>query len=183
MKEPYEGQTAVVLGTLRGYRFWRFDNVDLQLYPVHINLGPWTPGLNVAFCASDPAMSDLPSSMVGGHAGHHNNLWSRMPAPQIGCTCGIYATYDPKYYRVHRPRFWINYGPDFPPQIIHGSITATGRVVLGEKGFKAAKAQIEGLWGWRAKKAAEIYEVPWFRTRRRFLKEFPPHNVSSLLEE
>lgn len=189
MKAPYEGQVATVLGTLRGYRFWRFSENDMQLYPVHINLGPWTSGINMASCASDATQSRWPSSFDDGSSQYHKADqeewpdWERWPAPQPGCTCGIYATYNHRQYRTHSPRFWMNYGPDFPSQIIHGSIKATGRVLLGERGFKAEKAEVEALWGWRAELAALAYDVPWLRTRRRFLKRFPPHDISNLLEE
>jgi hypothetical protein len=184
MNGPYEGEVAVVPGTLRGYRFWRFDNQSLELFPMHINLGPWVRGTNLAFCASDDSLADdVPGVDAAGSPMHHQWDWEKFPAPQADCSCGIYATYDPKVYRTHRPRFWLDYGPDSPSRIVHGSIKASGRMLLGARGFRAARAEVEALWGWRARVAANIYDVPWFRTKRSFLKAYPPHNLSGLLEE
>lgn len=182
MKEWYDGETAVVPGTLRGYRFWRYDRIKMELLPVHINLGPWQLGLNFASCASDRSLLRSPRVADAGKVELHHHDYDSFPAPMTGCTCGIYATYDDSY-RVHRPRFWVDYGDDVPSLVVHGSIKASGRVLLGEKGFRASKAEVEALWGWRAKPAAWAYGVPWFFTYREFVRHYPPHDVSSLLEE
>lgn len=158
MDKLYDGKDTVVPGFLRGYRCWRYDRYTLELYPIHVDLGPWSGGHLRAACY-DPR--------------HHEE------APVAYCRCGIYATYNPKDYRSQQPSFWhINDGT-----FVHGSIKATGRVILGEIGFRAEEAKVEAVWGLRARAIASLYEVPWFLTQGRLLKHFPPHNMETLLEE
>lgn len=159
--DPYGGAGNIVVpGFLRGYRCWRLDASELELYPLHVNLGPWRECKLRAYCSSDP---------------NH-------PAPQASCSCGIYATYESEGYSYQLPNFWSYYvGPG--AHIVHGSIKAAGRIILGDSGFRAERAEVEALWGPGARRIARVYEIPWFLTRRKFLKHFPPHDVSGLLEE
>ena len=167
-------QVGMVPGTLRGYRFWRFDDVKMLLFPAHVSrCGAWAYGVNVAMCDR----YFLPTEGRDDHS-----RFGPQAPPRADCGCGIYATYDHLTYRSHLPKFWINYGP-VPSRLVHGSIKASGRIILGVKGFRAEKAEVEALWGWRSQLAALAYEVPWFRTRRQFLKEFPSNDMSNLLEE
>lgn len=167
MNDYGDSSSLVVPGSLRGYRCWRLDKNKLELYPLHVNLGAWTEGKLQARCS-------------GGYRAQSHGVG--YPAPQSRCCCGIYATYRCKDYRDQLPNFW-SYYPGLATGIVHGSIKATGRIILGEIGFRAERAEIEALWGLGACTIARIYELPWFLTKRKFLKHFPPHDVSGLLEE
>jgi hypothetical protein len=185
VQDPYSGAgNLVVPDFLRGYRCWRLNKDSLELYPLHVNLGPWREGKLQAYCSSDPNRPHYGISYGAGYKDGnrpHRDDWVKTPAPQASCTCGIYATYKCEGYRYQLPNFW-SYNPG-PSRIVHGCIKATGRAILGESGFRAQKAEIEALWGLGAQSVARIYEIPWFLTRRKFLKHFPPHDVSGLLEE
>jgi len=71
-------------------------------------------------------------------------------------------------------------------EIVHGSIRAWGRVVIGELGFRAERAQVEAVWSdypFTRSNVAMRYGVPSFESKEDFLKAFPPTGVRDLLEE
>jgi hypothetical protein len=114
-----------------------------------------------------------------------------MLAPQQGCGCGFWATYDPRYYHHYMAYSTQLPDPDsrgcsnrwVPGTATQGSIKAFGRVILGTKGFRAEKVEIEALWGKGGKRAAEFYGVPWIPTKKEFLEAYPPPNVDELILE
>lgn len=181
----YNGTMTTVPGFLRGYRAWRLDQYANELLPLHVNLGAWIPGRNKAYCAADPEMSWTPSSGHQGYQYYHSEPGSRFnwQAPNSYCTCGFYASYESEAYKYQVSKFPGCYSLTARSPVIHGCMKATGRVVLGEKGFRAEIGEIEALWGWGARSVAKEYDVPWFLTKTRFLKKYPPHDVSALLEE
>lgn len=168
----YDGQSLLVPSELRGYRCWRLTAADdyadsLQLYPIHADLSPaWPQRRSVAAC-------DRSLSGAVDHLG---------APPSRTCKCGFYATYLPRLYASHLPEIWQFYG-DKRRVFIHGSILASGRIILGTKGFRAQYARVEALFGWRARKVADYYGVPWYLTHGKFLKAHPPQDVSAFLGE
>jgi hypothetical protein len=103
--------------------------------------------------------------------------------PIRGCTCGFYAT--------HRDFPTDYFGP------IEGSIKAEGRVIIGEIGLRAQYATIEALcltrnrvpvfaglnvWSNIRKRIEEYYQVPILPDRGTLLKEFPPQDISNLVD-
>ena len=148
---------ALVAGELRGYRqfYLRADG----LYPlVHWRGGPWDGWLERARC------------------------WAGVehPAPAADCRCGLYAWYLPGSATV-----WLG-----PAEAV---IAARGRCVLGDRGFRAAGARIDAValpaaTRWRPLAAARARRMlaeryPLTRvygSRRRMLKDHPPHDVRAL---
>lgn len=74
-------------------------------------------------------------------------------------------------------------GPWVESVVAQGSIKASGRILLGTKGFRAEKAEVEALWGRGTKRLAEFYGVPWLPNKAEFLEAFPPPNVDELILE
>jgi hypothetical protein len=108
-------------------------------------------------------------------------------APHLGCTCGIYAHYLPleSYHSWSRRVF--------------GVVEASGRILMGTKGFRAEKAKIVALAGlgghneWfevvstaSEEDVQEVIDfatsigVPYFPTVEKMVLEFPQKDLSSL---
>ena len=180
---------ALVPGFLRGYRSWlvtddrsRVDEIgldgDLRLLSMTYTNYRWLPGLQHATCAHNLLPDDAPP---------HES------APSVGCECGFYA---------HHEGFPSNY-----PAYVEGSIKVTGRVILGTRGFRAEKAEIEALCiGSLARRAPncqcciKIYQlfqesapqiiqylgrrfrVPTFLDSNELMQAFPPMDISALID-
>lgn len=176
--DEYDGDERVVPAALRGYRCWRLNEDNpIELFPLHADCSPpWPRRRATATC--DKGLVDYQKYLSPGG---YKRVHADRPPPVRACSCGFYATYGPEDYLDHLPRAWDAF--DGKRHVfIHGSITASGRIRLGTKGFRSQYAQVEALWGWRSYFIARYYAVPWFLTRRAFLKQFPPHSVASLLE-
>ncbi len=100
--------------------------------------------------------------------------------PDRGCTCGFYGWYDPS-------------GTEGAYGGATAVVAVSGRVVLGDRGFRAARARVEAValprpvrWQPRASRRArralaEHYpEVAVYRSVREMVRAYPPHDVSSL---
>lgn len=107
-----------------------------------------------------------------------NHHWSE--APKRGCGCGFYATY-------------VGFPPDYIGSI-EGSIKAEGRIIMGQRGFRAQYATVEALCfgdiglGDLIRRTSveylkEAFEVPFFDNRRDLMDAFPPQDVSHLIGE
>jgi hypothetical protein len=101
-------------------------------------------------------------------------------APVSGCTCGLYAWYLPGSATV-------GLGP------ASAVVAASGRCILGDRGFRAAAARIEavalpGYLLWRPWGAARVRRMlaesyPGTRvyaTARQMIRDHPPQDVSGL---
>lgn len=102
------------------------------------------------------------------------------PAPHASCRCGLYAWYLPGSATVA-------IGP------VSAVVTARGRCILGDRGFRAAASRIEAValpptirWfppaATRARRMlAEHYpDTAVYTSTRRMLDDFPPHDVRAL---
>lgn len=154
---PSDRGCALVPGELRGYR--QFELRPDGLYPlVHSRTGPWEGTLHRARCSTG--------------AEHE--------APDADCRCGLYAWYLPGSATV-------SLGP------VAAVVAARGRCILGDRGFRASRARIEAV----ALPAAVRFQPAAARRARRMLgerypdtrvypsaramlKDFPPHDVTSL---
>lgn len=120
---PEASETVLVAGQLRGYRYWRVDDVGSRLLAM-TNGTRWDTELT-AEC------------MTGfGLPGH--------VAPEKECECGIYARHTPgrsNDYIRDQGYFDQPFGL-LPGTSIPGVIEATGRVRLGPLGFRAEHARI-----------------------------------------
>jgi hypothetical protein len=101
-------------------------------------------------------------------------------APVSGCTCGIYAWYLPGSATVAL-------GP------ASAVVAASGRCILGDRGFRAAAARIEAvalpghvMWNpWAAARARRMLATRYpdttvYATARRMIRDNPPQDVSGL---
>lgn len=101
-------------------------------------------------------------------------------APVSGCTCGLYAWYLPGSATVAL-------GP------ASAVVAASGRCILGDRGFRAAAARIEAvalpghvLWNPRAAArvrrmlATRYPDAKVYATARRMIRDHPPQDLSGL---
>lgn len=101
-------------------------------------------------------------------------------APAAGCACGLYAWYLPGSATV-------------APGPVSAVVAASGRCILGDRGFRAAAARIEAvalpghvLWNpWavvrtRRMLATRYPDAAVYATARRMIREHPPQDVSGL---
>jgi hypothetical protein len=101
-------------------------------------------------------------------------------APVSGCTCGLYAWYLPGSATVAL-------GP------ASAVVAASGRCILGDRGFRAAAARIEAVAlpghllcrPWAAARVRRMLttrypETTVYASARRMIKDHPPHDVSGL---
>lgn len=96
-------------------------------------------------------------------------------APGDNCTCGIYAKYTPVTSSWGR---------------VPGIVEASGKIILGTKGFKSAEARIVALYynldnfGTSSLNAiieiAEQFGVPYFKSEWEALEAFPIQDLSAL---
>jgi hypothetical protein len=171
--ELYEGRGEMLVpGSLRGYRCWRLTKGDdVDLFPLHADCS-----------ASWARRRRMTASCDNELREPEANAHYAEDSPATNCTCGFYATYDPVSYLAHMPKPW-NYFNGKQQVFVHGSIRASGRIILGDWGFRAQYAEVEALWGPHGKAPALNYDVPWFRTRDSFLRQYIRHDVSDLLRE
>ena len=121
------------------------------------------------------------------HGPWHERLeWARCvvvpghAAPVSGCTCGLYAWYLPGSATV-------------APGPASAVVAASGRCILGDRGFRAAAARIEAvalpghlLWNpWAVRRATRMLTARYpdttvYATARRMLRQHPPQDVSGL---
>lgn len=101
-------------------------------------------------------------------------------APAPGCTCGLYAWYLPGSATVAL-------GP------ASAVVAASGRCILGDRGFRAAAARIEAvalpahvLWNpWTGARTRRMLATRYpgttvYATARRMIRDHPPHDLSGL---
>lgn len=155
---------TVVPGFIRGYRIWS-QGIDIDWQPrLHgvAHKRAWMPGETmVAGC----------SHVIYGHG---------TPPPDASCRCGLYAKYLPQNLNV-------SFVGEVARPKIPGIIDAWGNTILGTAGFRAQKAVIRALWVEPTiepfiRAAGEFYQVPVFDTLEEALEEFPPTDVSELVD-
>jgi hypothetical protein len=159
----------LVPGSLRGYRTWRHagrraavPDGMLPLTSVTRRHVVWTSKLS-ARCVT----RDTVGSGVGSSA-----LPDDHPAPGAGCNCGIYGWYAPDDARI------LNAS-------VFGTIEASGRVLMGERGFRAERARITAVVtrNRRVTAACTRAGIAVYRRKRDLLRDYPPDDLSSLLGE
>lgn len=166
-------------GVLRGYRCWRVTP-NGRLMACNFDT-EWDTGLNVGDCRY--STGDL------GHGGRPRHDPGEFP--KRGCTCGFYATYDDSFPTGSSWGAWGAARAAHRPDSLSGSIKASGRVILGTKGFRAEKAQVEALVvpysdksspvALVAEHIAAVYGVPTFKSFAALMEAFPPVDVEALV--
>jgi hypothetical protein len=138
-------QIPDLVGEIVGYRAWGVTRVGriARLTSVIQQAGIWPT--NRMLLAKCPGSSD-------GDQGH--------VVPDEACSCGIYAARD----RDHLLE--LGYGQYQDPDDIRvfGEVALSGKVILAEKGYRAARARVKKLYvphsAWRLVRALEGYQVP-----------------------
>ena len=126
LPEP-DGEIPDVYGVVRGYRWWTLGAPPLHESPARADLvwsrgllrgmqATWEPGENRAACRAG------------------SRLHPEETVPDTGCGCGFWA-----YWHLQRHETG---GSALP---VCGVIEGYGAVLIGEKGFRAAKARIVAL--------------------------------------
>lgn len=114
-------------GELRGYRAWQSDLTKDDLVPTGrlraVNFSTIWNTTQVAVC----------KKLLLTHPD---------PAPKLDCVCGLYAYYD--CYETFDQHVSIRRGNPVAP--ILGVVAASGKVILGTKGFRAQRMRILALW-------------------------------------
>lgn len=152
-----QSQSDLYPGVRRAYRLWRLDVLNpTKLYSVTQD-GFWPTKELTAECKTWHHM-DVPHD-----------------APHENCNCGIYAKY-------HLEDVWEEVRTDSP--IVFGAIDVYGKVAEHERGLRAKKAKIRGLYvtsirlrGLRDKvswKLREAYDVDVFDSEKGLLTAYPP---------
>jgi len=160
---------AFVAGTLRGYRAWRPVNRwtrvpdgSLPLASVTQPQVVWPPTLS-ARCTPPESWSFRcpPPEVPAGHT-----------SPSIHCSCGIYAWYDPDDAGMLSAR-------------VFGVVQASGLVLMGDRGFRAQRAQIVAVVtrNHRIASACTAAGVAVYRRRRELLDDYPRDELTPLLGE
>jgi hypothetical protein len=157
----------LVPGSLRGYRTWwrarrRAGVPDgmLPLTSVTRRQIVWASTMAATCVPRDAARWGLlPASPPDDHQ-----------APRAGCNCGIYGWYRPDDAGILRAN-------------VFGAIEASGRIVMGERGFRAERARITAVATRDRRVAAACTGagIAVYRRRRDLLRDHPPDDVSSLL--
>ena len=158
---------ALVPGSLRGYRTWRLLGRHAPVPEGALPLSSvtrrvvWPPTLEARCTPPDIERYAAAPSATSLHS--HRS-------PSRGCDCGIYAWYAPDdTWTLHAQVF--------------GVVEASGLVLMGDRGFRAARARIVAVLTRNRRLAAACAAagVTVYRRRRHLLRDHPPEDLSGLL--
>jgi hypothetical protein len=166
---PGTDGTPFVAGTLRGFRTWRplgrwekLPDGAVPLASVAQSQVVWTPTLT-ARCIPPESFAFWcpPPKEAAGH-----------PSPSATCSCGIYAWYEPGDTYILRGR-------------VFGVVQASGRILMGDRGFRAERTSIAAIVTRNRRIAAACarVDIPVYRRRRDLLRDFPAEDRTGLLGE
>ena len=169
------------LGSVRGFRSWRID-VEGKLSALH-RVGQWLPGENRAECQKYPNKEIIPD--IEGESTSERQervrVW-KSSHDMDSCEHGFYAYFGAS-----------NLEDSYNP-VVSGLIEGYGEVLIGTKGFRAAKARIlalsvepfQGIWNldkFVVDKLRRNYPmVPIFESNFALLSEFPADNGAAITE-
>jgi len=159
---PFDGGVVAepVVGAIRGFRWWRLTGTWLT--------SPWRGDVrwgreeNLATCLGRRWLLRWKPHGVPHERG----------VPETECSCGFYAMLHAPVEGADGPGCWpLN--PSLsggPIALVFGVAAGSGRVVLGQFGWRAERARIDALYVPSSRTpiemlaaAAESYEVPIYR--------------------
>jgi hypothetical protein len=164
-----DGGRALVPGSLRGYRTWRLLGRRAPVPEGALPLSSvtrrvvWPPTLE-ALCTPRDTEWHAAAPLIMPVASHRS--------PSRGCDCGIYAWYAADDTEtLSAPVF--------------GAVEASGLVLMGDRGFRAARARIIAIVtrNRRLSAACAAAGVTVYRRRRHLLRDYPPEDLSGLLAD
>jgi hypothetical protein len=175
----------VVPGTLRGFRHFRLSIAPPDGSLLSINDStPYDTGIMKASCK--PPRTSANPFPLGPDERHPET-----DAPAQKCTCGIYGWYNPSA---------IDPGFGRSSERVTGVIEASGKIVLGTRGFRAQAARIvaivmplRGLLSGSLEdqrihaaafhSACKRYGALGFTSLGELVEQYPPEDVTALIGE
>ena len=162
----------LVPGSLRGYRSWRrigrrrrVPDGMLPLAAITRRGVLWAPTLH-AECTEADLANQSPTRFR--REDEHRS-------PSSSCECGIYGWYEPDDCMAMDAGIFGAFGV----------IQASGLVLMGDRGFRAEHAQIVAVVTWNKRVAAACEEagIAVYRRRRDLVRDYPPEDLSALLDD
>ena len=164
----------LVIGSLRGYRWWKLDPDGWLLSPWR-GRQRWLPGTNHAACLFRRRITKWRASKKPHPLG----------APVRECDCGFYGLHRVPPTRDHPARFGWEIGVESSGDRRHGLVfgvaAADGRVLVGTDGWRAQTARpLALLWGSgvdldaRAFMSSHRYTLPMYRNLSALIEEWGP---------
>jgi hypothetical protein len=153
------GEWDMAVGEVYGYRWWKLKidpalagyarqfhspgAIDARLSGA--NNGIWSTGKNEAQCTSAQTMIPSWEDLFAGR----KPLVHEPPEYRVSCGCGFWAYFDKELDVTNVIGGMAGPNPYFTSATamipIFGVVKGTGRVIIGEKGFRSQYAQIIGL--------------------------------------
>ena len=151
----------MAIGEVYGYRWWKmavpvelagwmrassvYREFEIQEHPLlGANSYYWTPGRQEAVCKVETAYPSWPSLIQGVPPLKHEP-----PEVLEACGCGFWAYFDPM---LEVDNVLGGFNGQVPARSgnaaylpVFGVVKGTGRVIIGEKGFRSQFAEIVGL--------------------------------------
>ena len=176
-------QAELVVGSVRGFRWWKLDREGWLLSPWR-GRQRWLPGTNRARCLFRKRMTKWRASRKPHPFG----------SPARDCDCGFYALHEVPPTRTHPARFGWEIGVESSGDRHHGLVfgvaSADGRVLVGTDGWRAETARpLALLWGTaielddRAALTTHRYAIPTYRNLSALVQEWGPAEVERDLVE
>lgn len=127
------GKRPLLIDAFYGLRYFNVDATGQLVGPVYRQT--WTAGTNTATCM---ATGRSIRAVLSGEPNWAHELLS------MDCSCGFYAYFDTSD-NVDQRRFCKPDNEDGKGLTVTAVIKAWGRMVVGEYGFRAEKAEVVGL--------------------------------------
>jgi len=162
----------LVPGSLRGFRTWRRLGRRTRVPTWMLPLSAVTRR-HVVWPKSLSAECTDPDIALHAHVRAREPEPHRSPAPW--CQCGIYAWYAPDDTAVLDAGIFG----------VFGVIQASGLILMGDRGFRAERAEVVAVVTRNRRVAAACTEqgIAVYRRRRDLLKDYPPEDLSALLDD
>jgi hypothetical protein len=165
------GSAEPLVGAIRGFRWWRLSGSWLT--------SPWRGEFRWA--RDGNAASCLGRRLLLRWRPH--GVPHGRGIPESACSCGFYAMLQAPIDGVEAPVTWpLN--PSLsggPISLVFGAVRGTGRVILGEYGWRAERARVDALYlpPWRHpsepfQTVADAYDVPIYQDLRTLSEERGP---------
>ncbi len=155
IQDLFKANSVLVPGTLRGYRTWRWIPGFDRLFSTGMSTHRWAP---------PPLPEEARCFTYPYYPTDH-------VTPSTDCACGIYGWYQPDDTRI-------------VPASVFGVIAASGRIVMGTHGFRAAAAQVLAVTteDHEIRDALRRLGYQVFDDRDELLAAYPPEDVSALVD-
>jgi hypothetical protein len=155
------GDTALLTTPIRGYRTWL--EYSGQLASTNAPC-VWDVTMTARCLRRGGVVPGCPCALCRPGDGHD--------APCEACACGVYGWYDPSDTRI-------------VPADVFGVIEVSGKVLLGDHGFRAERARLLAVASVRSRGTATRLEaagVRVYRDRPGLIEDYPRDDLSALVD-